>query len=277
MNTNIAFEVINEQDCRFFKGLSFQDQVQYHMLFDLISGPHVTFRYGNQLVAVLVEGKPLWLWAADPSRIQSRLLKALAEHLITEGFLLCGVAGATELALPFAKWYSSEVQCRYDLEYHHIAFYCKEPKSPVVKGRPYSLTNHEALRKIAGYIKCFEEENFSRTNPFQRYIGMAESLCLQERLLAWGDYYRGNEEIVSMCIISSKSFGFGRINYFYTHRPFRQKGYGQSFLSFVSKELLKEALIPVLYVDTKNSEALKLYHKGGYLETGRIDHFAFTQ
>jgi predicted GNAT family acetyltransferase len=104
-----------------------------------------------------------------------------------------------------------------------------------------------------------------------------DMLPVAEREAASGEMYLWVVDgiPVSVAKIAHRSARHARINYVYTPRDQRKKGYASAIVAALCEQLLEEKLIPMLYADGQNPDSNKVYQSIGFVHTGRIDDLKF--
>ena len=104
-----------------------------------------------------------------------------------------------------------------------------------------------------------EAENFARD-----VVG-------SDNLYLWED----NETVVSMAMIAHRTEKFVRINTVYTDSSQRGKGYAGMLVGEVTKKILDENRIPMLYTEQDNICSNATYRRIGYYACGELTQFCF--
>lgn len=98
--------------------------------------------------------------------------------------------------------------------------------------------------------------------------GFAEANEHSETLFLWKDI-----DIVAMARIAHKNEKYARINTVVTDRKHRGHGYAKMLVGSISKELLEQGIIPMLYADARNPASNAAYLRIGFEKVGEIAEF----
>ena len=140
-----------------------------------------------------------------------------------------------------------------------------------------NIINEEGERVMpnAQYVKQIAELAIQQTWDAEHielaYVdafGFAEGNKDSKNLFLWK-----NENIVAMARVAHKNEKYARINTVVTERSQRGKGYARMLVGSISKDLLNEGIIPMLYADTNNPSSNSAYLKIGFEKVGEIVEF----
>lgn len=148
-----------------------------------------------------------------------------------------------------------------------MSYQCVEPLKPQSMYGHMEKANINDIDTIAEYIA----NDLKEMNNI--YISKEEQLDNSKVLIESGNLYvwkNGNEAITSMAFIVHRSKEQARINRVYTNPAYRNKGYAAMLMFQLSKLILEERRIPMVYTDAAYPASNKSYKKIGYTECGGL-------
>lgn len=129
--------------------------------------------------------------------------------------------------------------------------------------------NAEYKQAMAELIKQMAKDGENHELSDAAAHGFANAMEASKDLFLWKD-----EEIVSMAMIAHRTEKYARINTVVTDRKYRGKGYAKMLVGEISRKLIENKIIPMLYADARNPSSNTTYQKIGYVKVGEITEFA---
>lgn len=144
---------------------------------------------------------------------------------------------------------------------------CRELKMVACKGNAV-MPQPEYKSRIATLMKQMakDAEEYDMTDKEAEDI--ADAYKDSQDILLWKD-----SDIVAMARIAHRDEKYARINTVVTDREYRGNGYAKMLVSEISRNVLAEGLIPMLYADARNPYSNTVYQKIGYEKVGEITEY----
>ena len=154
------------------------------------------------------------------------------------------------------------------LEYMPMNVYaCREIKKVECKGMVVS-PKVEYKKRMASLIRQMakDAEEYEMTDKEAENI--ADTFVNSQDMFLWKD-----SDVVAMARIAHKDKKFARINTVVTDRKYRGNCYAKMLVCEISKKLLGQELIPMLYADDRNPYSNSVYQKIGYEKIGEVTEY----
>lgn len=255
--------IINPDNCLIHNKVFKKSIVDYNIMLKIIEGDNVEVIQSNQdLLAIKSTSTPAWMWVwIDPEKSEverQALLNDLADYEMESHFDT--IWGYEYIVNEFTAIISLNTGVTYKINPGMNAYTCTSPCTNPCK--------YELLKADEWYIDIVT----------RIYLESHEDLTLSKAkeitadLIQNGCIYllKDNKEYVSMVNITHISMGYARINSVYTPIRLRCKGYATDLMVQLSKKLLSDNLVPVLYTEIDNLASNRVYRKVGYVNTGII-------
>lgn len=129
----------------------------------------------------------------------------------------------------------------------------------VASGHLDKITNQSGyFEELLELIRQFCRTTLGRDPDFERIV--AEIECSEKIFYGWFD-----EGILTAIAGFTRQVSAGRcISFAYTPEPYRRRGYAQSLISRMCRDLFGLGKVSFLYVEQANERALSLYKKIGF-------------
>lgn len=244
----------------------FQPEREMFYVISLIAtgdNPLIYSDLGTYIVARSAPGLPTWIWTKD--NISKDKLKEIEKVL--EEFYEKGQNDFTSKK-EFYEYLKEKEETSNYLEMGFLS--CKEAMKPLKGKGIFVKPNHEDKVTLA---------EFWRQNVKELYKGkvISQQEALEE-VEGWLDSKKfyvlkdNNGDIVSMA-------GYGvvddmaKITHVYTDKEERGKGYCQYLIYSLTKKLLEDGYLPLLYSDYHYEASNQAYKKVGYQDEGYLINF----
>lgn len=207
---------------------------------------------------------PMWIWV-DPEDMDGLINQVILE--MNETFRSresTKIVGTPEFLEAFVEKYPSSYQKEMALE----AYECREVSMPRATGL-VTLPSLEAVNTIADFCAGFLSDALGVETTRESQLEGADMLIRSGNLYV----LKAAEEIVAMSNIAHRSERHARINNVYTPPSHRKQGYASLLAADLSKRILSEGLIPVLYTDLANETSNRIYKEIGYTPCGKVDQY----
>ena len=252
------------------RSLLTDDQRHTMNLFSLIlSGGNPFFRTDESIyvIAQSDEKSPLWAWF-DPAMTQSALREAadiLTQRLGLNPSLT--ITTPPENSGPVLEQvfdlYGRQPQPGMTLN----VYVCRRVTAPRVSGymlRPSAEHKPVIARLLVQMVRDADGQSI----PQSAADRFAEAAVGSDSLFLWQD-----GEVCSMAMIASRDQETARINTVVTKRSRRGHGYAGMLVAEMSRLLLGQGLLPLLYADASNPASNRAYQKIGFEQVGRVTEY----
>ncbi|ETI70755.1 GNAT family N-acetyltransferase [Neobacillus vireti] len=257
------------------KGSAFEaDEVQYNLFHRITEGSDFLSckTQDGKMMFAQTPGQSGWLWISKEATAEERndITQELVNHL--NGVQLPGVTGEPETAALFAEAFSKKNHLQYETEMAMESYYCPKVIKPVnVPGKIQAATLQD-VDTVAEYLAGFLRDAFGTAVEPNTQTAKAETMIQTGNLYLW----IVDDQPVSMANISHRSPRHARINSVFTPISHRKNGYASALVAELCVIISSENLVPMLYADLKNPDSNKVYQNIGFLESGKIAEFKFT-
>jgi predicted GNAT family acetyltransferase len=145
-----------------------------------------------------------------------------------------------------------------------------EPPAPAGTARVATLEDRELLVEWFG---AFELEAFGAVRPGVDPATVIERALHRSRFWLWTD---AGGSACAMAARHPVAFGVARIGPVYTPPGLRGRGYGSAVTAEATRDVRRDAAVPVLYTDLANATSNKIYLQLGYYPVEDRAHVGFS-
>ncbi|HSP47740.1 MAG TPA: GNAT family N-acetyltransferase [Clostridiaceae bacterium] len=246
-------------------------EVPFHVVHRIADDPDSLLLHSEDRRIIIAESdpeKPMWIWVdrGDMDGLVNQVILGMEDFFKSREHLK--LVSMPEFFDAFLKSYP----CSYQREMVMEAYECREvtllPESGII-----TLPSLADTDLIADFCAGFLADA----------LGVASSRESQQEgaqaLIRSGNLYvlKVADEIVAMSNIAHRSARHARINNVYTPPSHRKKGYASLLVADLSRRILSEGLIPVLYTDLTNETSNKIYQEIGYKPCGKVDQYGIEK
>lgn len=225
----------------------------------------------NFIVGMIAPHQPTWIWTAD--NITDEALSELCDYyfdLFSSGESVHFVAKPV-ISSKLSKRFMGEKKAvlKYD---NMVSYECPilipAKNTTVIPVRPVENDIEEIADCMQGLtIDCIgiEPERADCLKDAQNFIGMAKSFVIKQ-----------NDHIAAMVCSCRETDRHITINHVYTLPTYRCKGFAAALTAHISRLILDEGKIPMLYTDLSNPASNKAYKNIGFVERGKVDEITLN-
>ena len=214
---------------------------------------------------------PNWIFLkGEPDKAAANEIVALLSGMVQLNPLLC-INGNEQLLTPLLDQVTSRLDVPYKKNVPLAVYACDELHPIAPKGRIIT-PREEHCAVITEFVKHLSQDAsdlFLRTEDLDKFV---VSLMYSHSLYLWED-----EKVVAMAKIAHKTDRYARINTVYTDRASRGLGYTRMLIGTLCESLMKQKLLPIVYVNDKSEESSLVYQNLGFTRRGEITQFVFEQ
>ncbi|MBD5484870.1 MAG: GNAT family N-acetyltransferase [Lachnospiraceae bacterium] len=225
----------------------------------------------SYLIGQTNENLPMWIWIHDAATADAYVE---IEDIITARLELnpkLKITADAEKIQKILPKISEKKKAKYKSQVPMIIYRCDKVINPKhANGHTiFSNENHKKVLEkfITGMVWDLEKRPMmeGEAENFARDVVGSDNLYLWE----------ANETVVSMAMIAHRTEKFVRINTVYTDSSQRGKGYAGRLVGEVTKKILDENRIPMLYTEQDNVCSNATYRRIGYYACGELTQFCF--
>ena len=255
------------QSCPALAGLMQEETITYSVLIKILQGPcrDIFTDHENVVVCYSNPPYPVWVWCRDPEDEATvmEIAVCLKERLPLHTVRACIMPAALAERLMLADGYFREAKpgmglLSYRLDHiNKIAYPCGGYMSFVEENEIPDLIDvwHAMHMEMEGIDQS--REHCAET--MARKIGARE-------LFAWR-----TEDVKIMALTGRADQGkYSKITSVYTLPEHRRKGYAINLVHGVTRSILEDGLIPILYTDAGYGASNACYQKIGYRQVGSL-------
>ena len=266
-----------DKNSKVFELSEFQkDKYKFNLIYLMLESDTALFISDeeNYLIGRSVPGYPTWIWTKDNIEkdkvleIEEQLKQYLTDN--DKDKFTC----KKELYNCFLE---DNLEYLNKEDYFEMGFLiCKTPKKPKDTDGGIDKIKEEELGIIAKYWynSCIETANVDLAP-----ITMEEAIIDAKSMYDSGNLYvwRNNlGKIVCMATYKENS-GQARISHVYTPVEDRGHAYAANLIYEITKKILAQKLVPLLYTDYNYIASNKAYINAGYEDTGTLINFSCSK
>lgn len=261
------FKPFGKDDCILHEKPFLDSEVPFHVVHRIVDDPDALLLHSEDKRIIIAQSNPempMWVWI-DQGDIDELVNRVILEM---EDTLRCRESMKLVSTPEFFEVFLKRYPCSHQKEMVLEAYECREvtlPRGPGIVTQP-SLEDTDLIAEFcAGFL--FDALGVASSRESQREGAQA--------LIRSGNLYvlKIADEIVAMSNIAHRSARHARINNVYTPPSHRKKGYASLLVADLSRRILSESLIPVLYTDLTNKTSNKIYQEIGYTSCGKVDQY----
>jgi hypothetical protein len=242
-------------------------EVPFHVVHRIADDPDALLLHSEDGRIIIAESdpqKPMWIWVdqGDMDELVHQVILGMEDTFRSRTRLK--LISTPEFFDAFLKDYP----CSYQKEMVMEAYECRRV---IPAGGPgtVSLPSLDDCDTIADFCAGFLSDALGMDSSRESQLDGARTLILSGNLYV----LKEGDEIVAMANIAHRSARHARINNVYTPPSHRRKGYASLLVADLSRRILTEGLIPVLYTDLTNATSNKVYQEIGYTPCGKVDQY----
>lgn len=245
-----------------------EDRMTFLVLKDIVnSGSRLVITdHENFIICHSTAPYPVWIWTKEGITEEKKELiweQLNAEKMLQQDFTY-------NLKYEFAEYMISrgeEEQIPLSINMNLLAYDCPFTIEPVQHPLGYFCkATMEIYSTMVEFLWNFKEDIGIDKEPLEAVENKAKLLIQSERLYVWVDDSGKPTAMCSYTIVG----GYGKITHVYTKKSERRKGYAQHLVYEVTKAVIDQGAIPVLYTDADYLASNSCYKQIGYIERGSL-------
>lgn len=253
-----------------------KDKYKFDLIFRMLEGERPVFisDEDSYIIGRGTLGYPTWIWTKDGiSRDKVYIIEKLLDRYLTDD--------DKDKFTCKKELYDYFLEDGLDIlnkeDYFEMGtLCCHEVKKPRdTDGRMDKVKRYE-LRVISQYWydSCMETQNIDfEAITMGQAIDEAVKLVDSENFYVWR-----NKAGKIVCMVNYDVVGKqAKINHVYTPPEERRRGYAENLVYEVTKKILEDGLVPLLYTDYNYVASNKTYKNVGYVDTGVLINFTCSK
>ncbi|QPC45680.1 GNAT family N-acetyltransferase [Mangrovibacillus cuniculi] len=141
---------------------------------------------------------------------------------------------------------------------------CLDVATPKVDGGTFHLLGHAEKDWLVKAYMAFVVETSIGESTHEEAVQTIEKMFTYATF--WG--LRVDGELVAMCANSRSTDNVGVINFVYTPKEFRKRGYGSAITAYGTQQMINKFGAAALYTDLSNPTSNSIYQEIGYKRIG---------
>lgn len=246
-----------------------EDSVQFNILSLILESEHLKL-YSDNSHIIICQSSPdtaVWIWTDDT--ITKDNAQMLYDCIYNEFEINTNSAFVIKPAMCdiIKKVIKGKTGRDSYILTDMMSYHCLEPIEPEVIDGFMEQADLNDIDIIAEYrANDLKEMNNINTSK-EEQLENTKSLIESGNLYVWKN---NDGDMTSIAFVAHRSREQARINRVYTEPKFRNRGYAGMIMYQLSKLLLKEGRIPVVYTDNTYPASNRAYKKVGYKECGGL-------
>lgn len=214
---------------------------------------------------------PVWVWTDDNLTQQEHNELAEDFYKLFSDRIKLSLVAKPSTAEFLARDYSIRRNISWKFKLFMEAYHCPKVLIPLSVSGEISKPSIDDIVIISDFFAGFIRDCFDINTTAEEQIETAKKYILSDNFYVW----RVCNEIVCMANVAHRSPRHTRINEVYTPHQKRKKGYASALVAKLSKNIINEGRIPMLYTDLTNPDSNKVYKGVGYIECGKVNQISF--
>ncbi|WP_456274394.1 GNAT family N-acetyltransferase [Bacillus sp. AK031] len=212
--------------------------------------------------AVFVRTPPHYLIATVLSEDKTEeVAEVLWNYSNEKGLELPGFIGNKITTVKLAEVWSEKTEKPYQVHMRQRIYQLEEVKDIEISEGEMSLAGEDDIDLVKDWLLGFIEDTPEKPIPGEDARKRAEEMIADQSVFLW----KVNNVPVSMARRARRTDNGITVNFVYTPKEERRKGYGRSVVATLSKMLLKTNQFCTLYTDLDNPTSNKIYMEIGYV------------
>lgn len=202
-------------------------------------------------------------------------IELLIKDILNRNINLPGVVGPKEITEGFCKIWRQFIDCNIKLEMNMRVYELREVNTDLIGRGTLRLANENDLEFVAGAMYQFEKDTGLNTSPDKDKSYETAKVRLPEgNIFIWED----EGKVVSIAAKTRPTKNGITVNFVYTPKSLRNKGYATSCVAALSQHLLDSGYkFCSLFTDLSNPTSNSIYMKIGYKPVGDFDGYVFLR
>jgi uncharacterized protein len=184
----------------------------------------------------------------------------LWEYVEKHGVELPGFIGNKKATIPFAEFWSKKTNIAYQVNMRQRIYKLEKINDIEISEGEMELAGEEDVGLVTEWLLGFIEDTPEKPITQEDARKRAAEMVGEKSVFLW----KVNGVPVSMARQARKTENGVTVNFVYTPKNFRRKGYGRSVVAKLSSKLLETNQFCTLYTDLDNPTSNKIYMEIGY-------------
>ena len=263
-----------EAAMRIHKMMSENEEILFNIFFLILENDDAFWASDEKsyIIGQTNERLPLWIWIGERAdeEAYSQMESTLEERLALNPNLR--VTGDEKRLEKLLAQVAVNKNVQYNSMVPMVIYRCDKVTNPkkATGHSIYSNATHKPIleRFITGMVHDLAHRPMNEGEA----EGFAEAVAGSENLFLWED----EGAPVSMAMITHRTPKYARINTVYTDNTKRGNGYAGALMEEVTRRVLDEGRIPMLYTEQDNVCSNATYRRVGYNSVGELVEYCFS-
>ncbi|MGF2616686.1 GNAT family N-acetyltransferase [Rossellomorea vietnamensis] len=219
------------------------------------------YKEGETIHAVFVRTPPHYLIVTvfDYDKVAA-IGQAMWEYTEEKSLRLPGFIGNTMAVEPLAEFWSEKTQKPYEVNMRQRIYKLQSINDIEISQGRMELADEKDIELVTEWLQGFTEDTPETPIPKEDARKRAAEMVEEDSVFLW----KVDGVPVSMARQARKTDNGVTVNFVYTPRDCRRKGYGRSVVAKLSEKLLQTNQFCTLYTDLDNPTSNKIYMEIGY-------------
>ncbi|MGM0845340.1 MAG: GNAT family N-acetyltransferase [Bacillota bacterium] len=219
------------------------------------------YKENEDIFAILIRTPPHYLIVTvlDKNKMEA-IKKSLWQYAENQGIKFPGFIGRSEAVESISKMWSERIGKPYEVNMRQRIYKLQKINDIEISQGKMELAGKEHIELVAEWILGFIDDTPENPIPKEDARKRAKEMIEEESVFLWVL----NGVPVSMARSARKTDHGVTVNFVYTPRDCRRKGYARSVVAKLSEKLLETNRFCTLYTDLDNPTSNKIYMEIGY-------------
>lgn len=249
-----------------------KDVVPFHLMEVIKQSPQLLISdEKNFIVGMSAPDLPAWIWTVD--HISDAALLELCDYYydqFSSGESVHFVAKPAIASRLFKRFMDEKnaVLKYINMESYECPILIPAKNTSVIPVKPDEGDIKEISACLQGFtMDCFgiELKQADCLKDAQNFVSKAKSFVIKE-----------NNHVVALACSARETQKHVAINHVYTRPAYRCHGFAAVLVANISRLILNEGKIPLLYTDLSNPASNKAYKNIGFVERGKVDEITLN-
>ena len=225
---------------------------------------------GGKVVFSCLQTPPLNLILYGREGSCSEELETLISFLLKNGYDFPGVLGPRKIAREFSDIWKSQKGDNWETVFEHLVFQLNKVEDIPISNGKLRKANESDFTIVAKWFREFIVEA-THDDP-SNSEKLARNKLDDGLIYLWED-----GEIVSIAAVARPTTNGITVNYVYTPKEYRGKGYASSIVARMSELMLERYKFCALFTDLANPTSNKIYKAIGYIPVQEFTQIKFIR
>jgi uncharacterized protein len=219
------------------------------------------FKEDGEIHAVFVRTPPHYLIVTVFNYEKTGLIgESLWDYSVKHSMKFPGFIGNSKAAEPLAEFWSEKTNKPYEIQMRQRIYKLQQLNEIAISQGEMELAGVKDVELVSEWLQGFIEDTPESPIPKEDARKRAAEMVEEDSVFLW----KVDGVPVSMARRARKTDNGVTVNFVFTPRDCRRKGYGRSVVAKLSEKLLESNQFCTLYTDLDNPTSNKIYMEIGY-------------